>query len=269
MKIAFIGGGNMASALYGGMIANGTPAQDILVIDPNESARRRAADAHGVRTAAAADAALREMDVVVFAVKPQVFRQVAAQSKDFLAQALVVSIAAGIRLGDIARWLGDHARVIRAMPNTPALIGRGITGLAASAGVQADDRRHAETVLASVGEVLWCEDDAQIDAVTAISGSGPAYVFFFIEALQRAAGELGFDAEQARRLALGTFSGAAELAAQSEESASVLRQRVTSPGGTTAAGVAALQAGGVDAQIIACARAAYARAGELAEQLGQ
>ncbi|SDV49478.1 pyrroline-5-carboxylate reductase [Chitinasiproducens palmae] len=278
MKIAFIGGGNMSSALFGGMLARGgVAAADVLVIEPTAAVRERLHAQHGVAVDAppvagqddTASAGLRAADVVVFAVKPQVFRDVAEQVKGLIGGALVVSVAAGIRIADISRWLDGHTRIVRAMPNTPALIGQGITGVAASDGASAADRERAAAILGAVGQVVWCDGDDRIDAVTGISGSGPAYVFYFIEALQRAAQELGFGEAEARQLALGTFTGAAQLAAQSEESVGTLRERVTSPNGTTAAALATLAEHDVADGIVAAARAAYSRAIELGDALSK
>jgi len=268
MKIAFIGGGNMAAALIGGLIKRGTVASDIYVVDPNESARANVQAKFGVAAAAGIDAALREYDAVLLAVKPQALKSVAQALAPELSTQLVISIAAGIRGSDLSRWLGGYTRIVRSMPNTPALIGRGVTGLVPLAGVDAEGRALATDVMGAVGETVWFDDEAKIDAVTAISGSGPAYVFYFIEALQEAANALGLDTEQGRALALATFAGAAQLAAQSEEAPGVLRERVTSKGGTTAAALAAFDAQGVKAAIVKGVLAADARAKELGDELG-
>jgi pyrroline-5-carboxylate reductase len=268
MKLAFIGGGNMAAALVGGLVKRGVNAADLYVIDVNEDTRTRVAEQFGVRTGTTPDATLAEYDAVVLAVKPQVLKAVAESLAPHLRQQLVISIAAGIRSADLSRWLGDYARIVRTMPNTPALIGMGITGLAALPGVDDAGRALAADVLGAVGETVWVEE-AQIDAVTALSGSGPAYVFYFIEAMQDAARELGLDEAQGRALAVSTFTGAAQLAAQSTEPASVLRERVTSKGGTTAAALAAFDAQDVKAAITRGVLAAQARALELGEELGR
>lgn len=279
MKIAFIGGGNMAAALIAGLAGKHA---NIHVVDPNADALERLRTQYGVSTAApstdAADAAqapLLQADVIVLAVKPQGMREVAAQLQGVLARAqaaarqpLVVSIAAGIRSADLARWLGGYHAIVRCMPNTPALIGQGITGMVAAAGVSAQQKQAADEVLRAVGPTVWLEDEAQIDAVTAISGSGPAYVFYFIEALQEAAVELGLTAEQGTQLALATFAGAAQLATQSSEPVALLRERVTSKGGTTYAALTSMEAGGVKAAIIAGARAAAERGRQLGDELG-
>ncbi|CAG9211845.1 Pyrroline-5-carboxylate reductase [Paraburkholderia sabiae] len=270
MKIAFIGGGNMAAALIGGMIKRGVAPSDILAIDPNEDVRKRNEQQFGVGTGAAADASLKSFDAVVLAVKPQIVNDVAATLAPHLsASQLVISIVAGIRSADLARWLGGHARLVRTMPNTPALIGMGVTGLVATEGVDEAGRELASQVLGAVGQTVWFDDEEKIDAVTAISGSGPAYVFYFIEAMQEAARQLGMDEEQGRALAVATFTGAAQLAAQSGEPASVLRERVTSKGGTTAAALASFDAQGVKDAIVRGALAADARAREMGEEFGK
>ncbi|CAG4887266.1 pyrroline-5-carboxylate reductase [Paraburkholderia saeva] len=270
MKIAFIGGGNMAAALIGGLIKRGVAPADLYAIDPNEEARTRNAQQFGVRTGAAADAELASYDAILLAVKPQILKSVAESLAPFLKAAqLVISIAAGIRADDLSRWLDGHARVVRTMPNTPALIGMGATGLFATAGVDEAGRTLATQVLGAVSSTVWFDDEAKIDAVTAISGSGPAYVFYFIEALEEAARQLGMDAAQGRALAVATFTGAAQLAAQSDEPPGVLRERVTSKGGTTAAALASFDASGVKDAIVRGALAADARAKAMGEEFGK
>ncbi len=269
MKITFLGGGNMAVALIGGLVVKGFAAADIAVVEPDPEKRASLAADFGVRTFGGPDAAAWDCDLIVLAVKPQQMRAACAPLVPHLKAQLVVSIAAGLRLADLSRWLGGHRRLVRTMPNTPALIGAGITGLYAEQEVDAAGREAAERVLAAVGDTLWIADEALMDAVTAVSGSGPAYVFLFIEALQKAAGDLGFTPEAARQLALGTVLGAARLAEQSPEPASVLRERVTSKGGTTAAALAKMEEGGVLPGIVAGILAADARGRELGEQLGK
>jgi len=270
MKIAFIGGGNMAAALIGGLIRKGVAAADLHAVDPNADARARNAKQFGIRTSEAADATLASYDAIVLAVKPQIVKEVAkALAPHVAAHQLVVSIVAGIRSADLSRWLNGHARIVRTMPNTPALIGMGATGLVASAGVDANGRQLASDVLGAVGQTVWFDDEAKIDAVTAISGSGPAYVFYFIEALEEAARRLGMDEQQGRALAIATFTGAAQLALQSDEAPSVLRERVTSKGGTTAAALASFDASGVKEAIVRGALAADARAKEMGDEFGR
>lgn len=267
MKIVFIGGGNMATALIGGLIARRHPAADILVVEPRAEQRAALAEQFGVATTATL-AADRSCDVLVLAVKPQVMRAVLAELPPLPATACVLSVAAGVRAADLARWLG-HAAIVRAMPNTPALIGAGISGVYAAPAVNAAQRAAAETILAAAGSVVWVDEEAQLDAVTAISGSGPAYVFYFIEALEAAARRLGLPAASARQLSLHTFAGAARLALEDGGEPAELRARVTSKGGTTERGIAALEAAAVKAAILAAAEAAAARAAELGDELGR
>ena len=269
MKITFLGGGNMANALIGGLLANGFAASDLAVIELSPENRERLAETYGVRCYAAADAAALACDVLLLAVKPQQMRAACAPLLPWLKNQLVISIAAGLRLADLARWLGGHAKLVRTMPNTPALIGAGITGMYAGAAVSADERHAAERVLAAVGSVVWVDAEERIDAVTALSGSGPAYVFLFIEAMQQAAAELGIAPEEGRRLAVDTVLGAARLAAQSSEPASVLRERVTSKGGTTEAALGVMAERGVKDGIVAGVMAANARGAELGALLGK
>ena len=270
MKIAFIGGGNMAAALIGGLIRKGVAATDNCAIDPDATARERNAKQFGIRTSAAADATLASFDAIVLAVKPQIVKSVAEALAPHLAEPqLVISIVAGMRSADLSRWLNGHARIVRTMPNTPALIGMGATGLVASAGVDEAGRQLASNVLGAVGQTVWFDDEAKIDAVTAISGSGPAYVFYFIEALEEAARRLGMDEQQGRALAIATFAGAAQLALQSDEPPAVLRERVTSKGGTTAAALASFDASGVKEAIVRGALAADARAKEMGDEFGR
>jgi pyrroline-5-carboxylate reductase len=269
MKIAFIGGGNMAAALIGGLVKRGIAPADLYALDPSEEARTRLERQHRVRVGSAPDATLSDYDAIVIAVKPQVMKRAVESLAPWLRAQLIISIAAGIRGADIARWLNGYKRIVRTMPNTPALIGMGVTGVAALPGVDDAGRSLAERVLHAVGDVVWCDDEAKIDAVTAISGSGPAYVFYFIEAMERAAQELGLDAAQGRALAVATFTGAAQLAAQSGEPASVLRERVTSKGGTTAAALASFDADRLSDAIVRGVLAADARARQMGDEFGQ
>lgn len=268
MKIVFLGGGNMANALIGGMVKQGFAAADINVIELSADARTKLSETYGVNCHASAEAAPAEPDILVLAVKPQQMKEAVAPLVGKLGNALVISIAAGLDMAALSRWLGGHRRIVRCMPNTPALIGAGITGLCALPEVSADQRAAADRVLRAVGTTVWIEDEAKIDGVTAISGSGPAYVFLFIEALQQAAAELGFTPEQGRQLAIETVQGAAALAAQSSEPASTLRERVTSKGGTTEAALRVMAEKGVKDGIIAGCHAAAARGQELGKILG-
>lgn len=269
MKIVFLGGGNMATALIGGMIKQGATPASIQVIEKLAESRQRLTQEFGVACVAEADRESTNCDVIVLAVKPQQMREAVTPLAGKLDSQLVVSIAAGLRLVEIRRWLGGHKRLVRAMPNTPALIGAGITGLYAASSVSKTERQAAESIMAAVGSTLWVDDENMMDAVTAVSGSGPAYVFYFVAAIQQAAVQLGFSVEQARKLSLDTFLGAARLAEQSGEDINVLRDRVTSRGGTTEAALAIMDAGDVAAAIARAVQAAHARGRELGEQLAR
>lgn len=269
MKITFLGGGNMANALIGGLVNKGFAAGDIAVVELNADNRSKLEAAYGVRTFAGAEAAAWDCDVIVLAVKPQSMKEAIAPIGPHLKDQLVVSIAAGLNLASLSRWLGGHRRLVRTMPNTPALIGAGITGLYADASVDKEGRDTAEKILTAVGRTVWIDEEAKMDAVTAISGSGPAYVFYFIEALETAAINLGFDSFAARTLAVETFLGAARLADNTTEPVSTLRERVTSKGGTTAAALDSFAADAIAAAIERGVQAANARGKELGDILGQ
>jgi pyrroline-5-carboxylate reductase len=256
--LAFVGGGNMGSAILGGLIAAGHPASRVVVVEPYAPQADIVREKFGVRVETAGGAALAGAEIVVWAVKPQVFGEAAAPCAPFVGAALHLSVMAGIRSDSVAR----------AMPNTPALIGEGIAGLYARAAVTGADRAAIERVLAPTGETLWMAQESDLDAVTALSGSGPAYVFFFLEAMMQAATDMGLDAEQGRRLALATFKGATSLARASDETPQTLRSRVTSKGGTTYAAIGAMEAAGVRPAIVQALRAAQARAKELGEEFG-
>ena len=268
MKITFLGGGNMANALIGGMLKRGFVAADITVIDPGSEARDKLVQSYGVNCLASAENLATAGDLLVLAVKPQQMKEAVAPLAGKLGNAVVVSIAAGLDLATLSRFLGGHRKIVRCMPNTPSLIGAGITGLCPLAEVSADERAAADRVLSAVGSTVWITDEGKMDGVTALSGSGPAYVFLFIEALQQAAADLGFTAEQGRQLAIETVQGAAALAAQSPEPASVLRERVTSKGGTTEAALRIMAEQGVKEGIVAGVKAAEARGRELGKLLG-
>ena len=265
-SLAFIGGGNMAGAIVSGLLRSGWPAAAISVVEPGAEQRERLA-ASGVRALAAADASLATADIVVWAVKPQSFAQAAAPCAAFVGAALHLSVMAGIRSQAIVQATGSQ-RVVRAMPNTPALIGQGIAGLFARAAVSAADRSSVEAVLAPTGQLLWLEREEQLDAVTALSGSGPAYVFFFLEAMIDAAEQMGLTREQGRSLAQATFAGATALAMQSDESPATLRERVTSKGGTTFAALESMRADRLQETIVHALRAAEQRARELGDEFG-
>ena len=265
--IAFIGGGNMAAAIIGGLIKSGRAADSILVVDPGEAQRAKLRADFGVSALAAADSTLTAAATVVWAVKPQFFQAAAAPCAAHLGGALQLSVMAGIRSEGIAKSTGA-ARVVRAMPNTPALIGQGIAGLFARDAVTAADRAEVEAVLAPTGRLLWVAREADLDAVTALSGSGPAYVFYFVEAMVQAAREMGLSEAQGKALALATFAGATSLAEASSEPPALLRERVTSKGGTTHAALASLEASGVKAAFVAALKAAQQRARELGDEFG-
>jgi len=263
--IAFIGGGNMASAIIGGLLKSGRSTASVLVVEPVQAQRDKLHSEQGVRTFAAGDPALAQASLVVWAVKPQSFGAAAAPCAAWVGGALHLSVMAGIRSDAIARAAGTQ-RVVRAMPNTPALIGKGIAGLFARAAVTAQDKAQIEAVLAPTGRTLWVAREEDLDAVTALSGSGPAYVFYFVEAMMQAAQEMGLPAEQAKQLALATFAGATSLATASDEPPEVLRERVTSKGGTTHAALSSLEASGVKAAFIRALKAAQQRARELGDE---
>jgi pyrroline-5-carboxylate reductase len=271
VSATFVGGGNMATALIGGLVDAGTDAKRIHVIEPVAAQRERlAARFPGVRLHAAPErAALAGSDIVVLAVKPQHAREAAqAIAPHVQAVPVVLTIAAGIRVTDLARWLGGFARIVRAMPNTPALIGRGITGVYAGAGVSEAARATASRVLDAAGEVVWFDAEADLDTVTGLASSGVAYVFYIIEALEQAGAELGLAPATARKLAYATLAGSVALAQHSGEEPAQLRANVTSKGGTTERGLAALTAGGVDRALHAAVEAATARAREMGDAFG-
>ena len=266
--IAFIGGGNMASAIIGGLIRQGVPATRIIVVEPYEPQRAVLLQQFGIQALPAADDSLSNAQVVVWAVKPQTFKDAASSVAAFTAHALHLSVAAGIRSSSIAQWTANDA-IVRAMPNTPALVGQGMTALFARAGVTAAQQALAEQIIGTTGQFLWVQKEEQLDAVTALSGSGPAYVFYFLEAMQQAGVEMGLPAEQALQLAIGTFSGASQLAAQSSEPPAVLRERVTSKGGTTFAALESMRAANLGQHFISAMKAAEKRAVELGDEFGK
>ena len=268
--IAFIGGGNMAASLIGGLVADGWDADRIRVADPDGSRRERLASSHGVHTASDNCTTAAGADIVVLAVKPQALKAVCDEIAATIGgrSALVISIAAGIREPDLRRWLGAGTAIVRTMPNTPALVQTGATGLYANPQVSGPQREMAETVMRAVGLALWVEDEALLAAVTALSGSGPAYHFLFMEALEEAGIQLGLSAEPARLLSLQTALGAAKMALESSDSTAVLRRRVTSPGGTTERALAVLEDGRLRELVARALAAAAERARELGDELG-
>jgi pyrroline-5-carboxylate reductase len=269
MNITFIGGGNMASAIIGGLLRKRWPRGSIQVVEVAQPARARLARAFRVRVRRALDAGAVDSDCIVLAVKPQQLREVARALQPLLARQLVITIAAGIRVRDLSRWLGGYPRIVRVMPNTPALALAGISGLYAGSAVNAAGRAAAQRILGAVGATLWVEREDDLDAVTAVSGSGPAYVYYLVEALERAARELGLAADAAHRLAHETFSGALKLAAQSGEPPGTLRGRVTSKGGTTERALAYMESDRVQDAIVRAVKAAAERSRELGDELGK
>jgi len=269
LTIAFIGGGNMAWALASGLADRLCPAGNIQVIEIHDETRQKW-QSRGMTAHAAGSEALTRADVWIYAVKPQVLAEVVAATRPYLRpDTLVLSVAAGIRGATLAQWLGSAAEpwrnVVRIMPNTPALVGAGTSGMAALPGVDQAGRGIAEAIFTSVGQVVWVEDDAALDAVTALSGSGPAYVFLFIESLISGGLALGLSAQQARELALGTLAGATRLASESEDPPGMLREKVTSKGGTTAAALAVFAERGFADMVQDAMTAACRRSGELAD----
>lgn len=260
--IAFIGGGNMASALIGGLVRSGHAPASITVVEPFEAQRDKLLQAFGVQAQAAADGRLAAADTVVWAVKPQLFAEAAAPCRAHVSGALQISVMAGIRSSALVAATGSE-RVVRTMPNTPALIGQGIAGLYARPAVDAAGKAAVEALFKPTGQSLWVAQEDDLDAVTALSGSGPAYVFYFLEAMMQAAGEMGLTPEQGRLLGQATFAGAAALAMQSPLSPATLREQVTSKGGTTFAALTTLDAEGVKAAFVKALHAARTRAQEL------
>ncbi|MDN4016840.1 pyrroline-5-carboxylate reductase [Zwartia panacis] len=271
-SIAFIGGGNMANALVSGLLNQKCPSENLHVIEVADTLREQWS-AKNISTSSTPDAGLTNKKVWIFAVKPQQMKEVVLACKPWLSSdTLVISIAAGISIGSLASWLGSdespYQNVVRCMPNTPALVGAGVTGLAAPLGLSLQDRDTATNLLSAVGQTVWVEDDRAIDAVTALSGSGPAYVFLFIEALIQGGESLGLTAQQSKELALATLAGATKLASNSSEPPSTLRERVTSKGGTTAAALAVFQDSKFVHIVSEAMRAADLRAAELSKEFG-
>jgi pyrroline-5-carboxylate reductase len=269
-KLAFIGGGNMAVALISGLTKRGLRPDRVMVADPSAEQLERVARDYGVLTAGDNAAAVQDAEVVVLAVKPQLLRGVALALAPHLAigRPLVISVAAGIPHASLARWFGPQVPVIRTMPNRPALNGFGATGLFAPASVGAAYRALAESIMAAVSATVWVEHESQMDTVTAVSGSGPAYFFLFMEALEAAAHERGLPTEVAHRLTLETAFGAAQMARQSADSLATLREQVTSKGGTTAAALEVLNGAGLRAIVAHAVSAADRRSAELAAEFG-
>ncbi|HUT40293.1 MAG TPA: pyrroline-5-carboxylate reductase [Gammaproteobacteria bacterium] len=270
MNLTFIGGGNMASSLIGGLIADGWNPATIQASDRDEQQLHRLATRFGIATSADNQAAAAHADIIVLAVKPQVMKSVALDLAETVTQhrPLVISIAAGVRESSLRDWLGADTAIVRTMPNTPALVQSGATALFANPAVTEDQRSIAESIMRAVGLALWVEDENQLDAVTALSGSGPAYFFLFMEALQAGGCKLGLPEDTARLLALQTAFGAAKMALESPEDAAALRRLVTSPGGTTERAISVFQQHGFEELVEQAMQAAAGRSRELAEEIG-
>lgn len=268
--LAFIGAGNMARSLIGGLIQAGWPKAHLLATDPNEATRAQLTSQLGITVLSDNRAATKQADVVVLAVKPQQLQAVCRELADAVAhKPLILSVAAGIRTADIDRWLGGGLPIVRTMPNTPALVGSGATGLFANDAVSPEQRTLAENILRAVGITVWVDKEKLLDAVTAVSGSGPAYFFMLMEAMQAAGERLGLEADQARLLTVQTALGAAKMALETQEDVGELRRKVTSPNGTTEAALKVFFEAGCMETVDQALAAAYTRAGELAQQLGQ
>lgn len=268
MKITFIGGGNMAKALIGGLIKRGYSPSRMHVVEVDKEKCVALHSEFALRATTEMGPAVDHCETVILAVKPQSLQQVALQLAPLLKGKLVISIAAGIRTQDIARWIGSH-NIVRCMPNTPALIRSGVTALYATPVVRPEQCHHAEAIMSAVGSTFWLDDEELLDAVTAISGSGPAYVFYFIEAMQQAAYELGVDEAQARQMVLDTFLGATKLAQDSDEDAATLRARVTSKNGTTERALLSMDSNRVKQDIVDAIHSAAKRSKEMGDELGK
>ncbi len=269
MRIGFIGGGNMASSIIGGLVASGFAAEQIWASDPNADSLNKLLAVAPVNTASDNNALIAAVDIVILAVKPQIMKivagDIAASVQD--RKPLVITIAAGVTSASLDAWLGGNTAIVRCMPNTPALVRSGATGLFANTEVNATQRAQAEQILQAVGLALWVDNEAQLDAVTALSGSGPAYFFLVMEAMQAKGLQMGLSAEVAKQLTLQTALGAAQMALGSDVDAAELRRRVTSPNGTTERAINILQAGGLEALFDQALEGARLRAEELAIEL--
>ena len=271
-RLSFIGGGNMARSLIGGLLQNDWPANQICVADPNPEQGNLLRQINpDIILSSDNQSAAKSADVLIFATKPQVLQSISREVADIVQEhkPLIVSIAAGIRSSDIDRWLKKDLAIVRCMPNTPALVQSGATGLFANQHVSESQKEQAEQILRSVGITLWVDEERQLDTVTALSGSGPAYIFLVIEAMQAAAEQMGLSSETARMLSIETAFGSSKLALESQDEVSLLRQRVTSKGGTTEKALQILEDGGLRKLFYNAMQGAEERAEELAEQLGK
>ncbi|MBO1926913.1 pyrroline-5-carboxylate reductase [Thiomicrorhabdus sp. 6S2-11] len=269
-KICFIGAGNMAKSLIGGLIASGYDANNILATDPNQEQRDALSSQFAIQTYANNGEALMHADIIVLAVKPQILRQVCAEISDTVqaGSPLIISVAAGIRTDDINRWLGGELAIVRTMPNTPALIQTGAIGLYANSQVNSEQKSQAEHIMRATGLTLWVEQENQIDVVTALSGSGPAYYFLFMEAMEKAAQDMGLDAKSAHLLTMQTALGAAKMVMESHQDCAELRANVTSPNGTTEKAIQYFETHNLRDTVAGAMNAARNRAQELADELG-
>jgi len=269
LKIGFVGAGNMARALIGGLVGSGVTASNIYSFDPNPDRVQNLCRDYGISAAESNQAMLETCGVIVLAVKPQTMRVVIESLKLPPTPPLFLSIAAGLRSSALCKWFGRELALVRAMPNTPALVRAGATALYANPAVSEKQRENAEFIMRAVGITLWLEEEAQMDAVTAVSGSGPAYFFYLMEAMEQAATQLGLTAEAAHLLTVQTGFGAAKLALEVEEAPGTLRERVTSPGGTTERAIAQLDQQRARDTLIAAISAAQERSQQLAQELEQ
>lgn len=269
MNITFIGGGNMAGAMIGGLIRHGFTSSRISAVEIDALRQQHLVKEFGIAVTAALAEGIRDSEIVVFAIKPQQLHALTRQAADLLQDKLVISVAAGIRASDLSQWLNQHPYIVRAMPNTPALIGKGVTGLYALPSVNAGQKEQAATILGAIGTIIWVDEEILLDAVTALSGSGPAYVFYFLEAMQEAGTELGLTADTAKQLALQTFLGATYLAAESEDTVAVLRSRVTSKGGVTEQALLSLEQADVKGAFIRAIHTACDRSRQMGEIFGR
>lgn len=263
MKLTFLGSGNIARAIIGGLIANGTDPGDITAADPMQPALTEVAKL-GVSTTTDNRQAVESADVILLSVKPNIIKDLGREIAPYVGTRLVISVAAGITSTSLAAWLGEQVPIIRCMPNTPALYQQGITGLYAGNGVDGAQRETAENILSAVGSCIWVSEEAEMNAVTAVSGSGPAYFFYVMEAMQNAAVDLGLSEDIARKLVLGTALGAAQMAAADPETPDILRRRVTSPGGTTEAALNVLIENDIEGAFAQAIASANQRSIELA-----
>ena len=270
-KIAFIGGGNMASAILGGLIENGYNSQDIFVSDPSQEKLDELGQQFSVQTNTDNESVIKQADVVILAVKPQVMQAVISPLKDVLntTNPLVISVAAGISLDSLAKWTDEGLSIVRCMPNTPALVQQGASGLLANRNVSDQQKQLTDDILSAVGLSVWVNSETELDAVTALSGSGPAYFFLFIESMISAGTQLGLAKDTAKTLALQTALGAATMASKSEFEPAQLRKNVTSPNGTTEQAILSFQKQGLETTVKTAMEAAFNRSIELSKELSK